>query len=152
MNIGFLIIPIDVHIFQRGSNHQPAICFNLRENKLDADSKSISGEPGPMGETSRVCVVLAGVVRPWVGGGSQALRNSLRMESLLGHLWCSMMAMLDNWRVSAIIIFSSFFPYETNGPTAPGVYFGSFGQTPSLGEQVSKRAFKAVSSPSPKTR
>ena len=29
INIGLLIIPIDVHIFQRGSNHQPEITFGF---------------------------------------------------------------------------------------------------------------------------
>ena len=28
-NIGNVIIPIDFHIFQRGSNHQPVMCFFL---------------------------------------------------------------------------------------------------------------------------
>ena len=27
INIGFLIIPIDVHIFQRGSKHQPVTIY-----------------------------------------------------------------------------------------------------------------------------
>ena len=33
-NIGNVIIPIDFHIFQRGSNHQPDICIDLFTNPL----------------------------------------------------------------------------------------------------------------------
>ena len=35
INIGNLIIPIDVHIFQRGSNHQPGTCIEIGKIGLD---------------------------------------------------------------------------------------------------------------------